>query len=92
MEPNEITTNEEIVETTTTVEVTTTENSNSGLGMAALGGLVVLGGVMAHKYIIKPIAARIRNRALEKKKAATQTQSDVIDVEFKEELAEEPEE
>lgn len=58
METNEIMVNEELnnVEETETKE----ENSGKGLVIAAGIGLATLGGVLAYKYVVKPIRAKIK--------------------------------
>ena len=73
MENNEILTNEEVMETT--VEIV---NASSGKGfkVAAGIGLAVLAGVVAYKYIGKPLLAKIKA-----KKEETQ---EITDVEFNE--------
>jgi len=57
MEAMEIMNNEEVVETT---EEIVKAGTGKGLKIAAGVGLAVLTGVMAYKYIVKPIAAKIK--------------------------------
>lgn len=58
METNEIMTNEEVVEA---VEEIVPASSENGLGIGiAIGATVVLGGVAAYKYIVKPLVAKIK--------------------------------
>ena len=54
---NEIMVNEEVIEVT---EEIATAGSGNGIKMAAGIGLVVLGGVAAYKYVIKPMVAKIK--------------------------------
>ena len=73
MENNEILTNEEVMETT---EEIVNASSGKGLKVAAGIGLAVLAGVVAYKYIGKPLLAKIKA-----KKEETQ---EITDVEFNE--------
>ena len=71
MENNEILTNEEVMETT---EEIVNASSGKGFKVAAGIGLAVLAGVVAYKYIGKPLLAKA-------KKEETQ---EITDVEFNE--------
>ena len=73
MENNEILTNEEVMETT---EEIVNASSGKGFKVAAGIGLAVLAGVVAYKYIGKPLLAKIKA-----KKEETQ---EITDVEFNE--------
>lgn len=73
MENNEILTNEEVMETT---EKIVNASSGKGFKVAAGIGLAVLAGVVAYKYIGKPLLAKIKA-----KKEETQ---EITDVEFNE--------
>ena len=73
MENNEILTNEEVMETT---EEIVNAGSGKGFKVAAGIGLAVLAGVVAYKYIGKPLLAKIKA-----KKEETQ---EITDVEFNE--------
>jgi hypothetical protein len=57
MDTNEIMVNGEVIEVT---EEIATASSRKGLKVAVGVGLVVLGGVAAYKYVIKPMVAKIR--------------------------------
>ena len=57
MDTNEIMANEEVIEVT---EEIATASSGNGIKMAAGIGLVVLGGVAAYKYIVKPMVVKIK--------------------------------
>ena len=57
MDTNEIMVNEEVIEVT---EEIATASSGNGIKMAAGIGLVVLGGVAAYKYIVKPMVVKIK--------------------------------
>lgn len=58
MDANEIMTNDEVIETTE--EIMKTVPSKGFL--IAVGGLSVLAGGVAYKYIVKPIAAKIKSK------------------------------
>ena len=73
MENNEILTNEEVMETT---EEIVNASSGKDFKVAAGIGLAVLAGVVAYKYIGKPLLAKIKA-----KKEETQ---EITDVEFNE--------
>jgi hypothetical protein len=73
MENNEILTNEEVMKTT---EEIVNASSGKGFKVAAGIGLAVLSGVVAYKYIGKPLLAKIKA-----KKEETQ---EITDVEFNE--------
>ena len=73
MENNEILTNEEVMVTT---EEIVNASSGKGFKVAAGIGLAVLAGVVAYKYIGKPLLAKIKA-----KKEETQ---EITDVEFNE--------
>jgi len=69
---DEIMVNEEIMETTS--EIATSE---AGKGKIAAGiGLAVLGSVIAYKYVVKPIVAKIKA-----KKAQQEIDGEIIDSE-----------
>lgn len=57
METNEIMTNEEVVETTEEIVKT---SSGSCLKKVAGIGLAVVAGVIAYKYIAKPMIAKVK--------------------------------
>jgi hypothetical protein len=57
METNEIMVNEEVMDTT---EEIATASSSKGFKVAVGVGLAVVGGVVAYKYVIKPIVAKIK--------------------------------
>lgn len=57
METNEIMTNEEVVDTTEEIVKT---SSGSCLKKVAGVGLVVVAGVIAYKYIAKPMIAKVK--------------------------------
>lgn len=57
METNEIITNEEVIDKTTEIA---NAGSNKAFTIAACAGLTILGGIAAYKYIVKPLAAKIR--------------------------------
>lgn len=57
MDTNEIMVNGEVIEVT---EEIATASSRKGLKVAVGVGLVVLGGVAAYKYVIKPMVAKIK--------------------------------
>lgn len=58
METNEIMVNEE--DMTITEEMIATASSSKGFKVAVGVGLAVVGGVVAYKYVIKPIVAKIK--------------------------------
>lgn len=72
MENNEILTNEEVMETT---EEIVNASSGKGFKVAAGIGLAVLAGVVAYKYIGKPLLAKIK---------AQKEKQEITDVEFSE--------
>lgn len=57
MDTNEIMVNEEVIETT---EGIATASSGKGFKVVAGVGLIVLGGFVAYKYVIKPVMAKIK--------------------------------
>jgi len=57
MNTNEIMVNEEVIETT---EEIATASSGKGFKVAASVSLIVLGGFVAYKYVIKPVIAKIK--------------------------------
>lgn len=57
MDAKEIMTNDEVIETT---EEIVNAGTGKGLKIAAGVGLAVLGCGIAYKYIIKPVAAKIK--------------------------------
>lgn len=57
MDTNEIMVNEEVIEVT---EEIATAGSGNGIKMAAGIGLAVLGGVVAYKYLVKPMVVKIK--------------------------------
>lgn len=59
METMEIMNNEEVIETT---EEIVNASSGKGFKVAAGVGLTVFGGVVAYKYVVKPIMAKIKAR------------------------------
>lgn len=73
MEPNEIMTNNEIIETTT--EEVVKASSNCGCKVAASFGLGILAG-MAICKLAKPVIANIKSR-----RTARHVEPDVVDVE-----------
>ena len=73
MENNEILTNEEVMETT---EEIGNASSGKGVKVAAGIGLAVLAGVVAYKYIGKPLLAKLKAKKEEKQ--------EIADVEFNE--------
>lgn len=73
MENNEILMNEEVMETT---EEIVNANSGKGFKVAAGIGLAVLAGVVAYKYIGKPLLAKLKAKKEEKQ--------EIADVEFNE--------
>ena len=64
MDTNEIMVNEEVIEVT---EEIATAGSGNGIKMAAGIGLAVLGGVVAYKYIVKPMVAKIKAKKEQQK-------------------------
>ena len=64
MDTNEIMVNEEVIEAT---EEIATAGSGNGIKMAAGIGLAVLGGVVAYKYIVKPMVAKIKAKKEQQK-------------------------
>lgn len=72
MENNEIMTNEEVMETT---EEIVNASSGKGFKVAAGIGLAVLVGVVAYKYIGKPLLAKLK---------AQKEKQEITDVEFSE--------
>ena len=63
METNEIMMNEEVIET---AEEIVRKSPNKALKVAGIGGVAVLGGFVAYKYVIKPAVAKFKRN--EKKK------------------------
>lgn len=59
MDAKEIMTNDEVIETTEEIMKTGT---SKGFKIAAGVGLAVLVGGVAYKYIVKPIAAKIKSK------------------------------
>lgn len=59
MDTNEITITEDVIEAT---EEIATAGSGKGFKMAVGFGLTVLVGVIAYKYVVKPIAAKIKSK------------------------------
>ena len=57
METNEIMTNEEVIETT---EEIAKAGSGKAFKVTVVLGLGVLAGVLAYKYIVKPMVAKIK--------------------------------
>lgn len=74
MDNNEIMVNEEFMETTS--EIVTSE-AGKGFKIAAGFGLAVLGSVIAYKYVVKPIVAKIKA-----KKAQQEIDGETIDCEY----------
>ena len=72
MEANEILNNEEVMETT--AEEVTKMSSGKSLKVVAGIGFVVLTGIIAYKYVGKPLIAKIKTKK-EQKEAI-----DVVDV------------
>lgn len=64
MDTNEIMTNEEVIETT---EEIVTASSGKTFKVVAGVGLTVLGGVVAYKYVIKPLVAKIKAKKEQQK-------------------------
>jgi len=64
MNTNEIMVNGEVIEVT---EEIATASSGRGIKVAVGVGLVVLGGVAAYKYIIKPMVAKIKAKKEQQK-------------------------
>ena len=64
MDTNEIMVNEEVIEAT---EEIATASSGNGIKMTAGIGLAVLGGVVAYKYIVKPMVAKIKAKKEQQK-------------------------
>ncbi|MDD2298576.1 MAG: hypothetical protein PHU69_02935 [Fermentimonas sp.] len=64
MNTNEIMVNEEVIEVT---EEIATAGSGNGIKMAAGIGLAVLGGVVAYKYLVKPMVAKIKAKKEQQK-------------------------
>jgi len=64
MNTNEIMVNGEVIEVT---EEIATASSRKGNKVAVGVGLVVLGGVAAYKYIIKPMVAKIKAKKEQQK-------------------------
>lgn len=67
MNTNEIMVNGEVIEVT---EEIATASSRKGIKVAVGVGLVVLGGVAAYKYIIKPMVAKIKAKKEQQKMGA----------------------
>ena len=57
MDTNKIMVNEEVIEATGEIA---TAGSGNGIKMAAGIGLAVLGGVVAYKYLVKPMVVKIK--------------------------------
>ena len=76
METNEIMNNEEVIETT--AEEVTKVSSGKGFKVAAGIGLAVLVGVIAYKYVGKPVIAKIKA----KKEEATVTDAEHVNGEI----------
>ncbi len=64
MNTNEIMVNEEVIEVT---EEIATAGSGNGIKMAAGIGLAVLGGVVAYKYLVKPMVVKIKAKKEQQK-------------------------
>ena len=64
MDTNEIMVNEEVIETT---EEIATASSGKGFKVVAGVGLTVLGGLVAYKYVIKPVVAKIKSKKEQQK-------------------------
>lgn len=63
MENNEIMVNEEVMEAT---EIATS-GAGKGFKIAAGIGLAALGSVIAYKYVVKPIVAKIKDKKAQQK-------------------------
>lgn len=59
METNNIMNNEEVMEV---AEEIVTGGTGNGLKIAAGAGVAVVAGVLAYKYIAKPLAAKIKSK------------------------------
>ena len=57
MEENNVLNNEEVMEVT---EKITNRDSKKGIKIAAGIGLTVLTGIIVYKYVLKPVAAKIK--------------------------------
>lgn len=68
MENNEILTNEEVMETT---EEIVNASSGKGFKVAAGIGLAVLAGVVAYKYIGKPLLAKLKAKKKRSRRSPT---------------------
>ena len=78
METNEIMNNEEIIETT---EEIVEAGSGKGIKIAAGIGLAALGGLIAYKYIGKPVIAKIKaKREQHKEKKEVLDNENVIEI------------
>lgn len=58
METNEIMKNEDVIETT--VEEVNKTGIGKGLKIAAGAGLTIFAGVLAYKYVAKPLIAKLK--------------------------------
>lgn len=79
MEANEIMKNEEIVEV---AEEAVTAGSGKSFKVVAGFGLGVIAGMLAYKYVVKPVAAKIKAEIEERKaKKADDLEVEVVDAE-----------
>lgn len=76
METNEIMTNEEVMEVTE--DIVANEVSDLGKGLA-IGAAIVAGSLIAYKYVIKPIAAKIKDAREQKKLGAENADLALVD-------------
>jgi flagellar motor component MotA len=76
METNEIMVNEEIMEVTE--DAMANEISDLGKG-CVIGAAIVAGSLMAYKYVIKPLAAKIKDAREQKKLNAEDTKLVLVD-------------
>ena len=68
--------NNEIMETTE--DVIANAGMNNVINIAAGVGTIIVAGVAAYKYIVKPIAVKIKDKIDYKKKMAEIVEDDVI--------------
>lgn len=84
---NEMITNEEVIEVTE--EIAKTNSATKVLMMAAGAGIVVLGCVLAYKYVAKPVLAGIKYQCRMKSKHTADVIDDIEDVIYSDDYHEE---
>lgn len=85
MENTEIMNNEAVNEAVVEkAEDVVKATSNANFKGVAIAGVSMVAGALAYKFVIKPVASKIKDKREKKKKDKEDPENGVIDVEFEE--------